>query len=188
MIRIFNLFCKLKEIKISDQEWFNQAVRSLNLSDQTCPYCGSRGNLIPHDSYSRYMVTLENHRMETVTLCIPRVKCVSCGHTHALLPEMLIPYSSYSLRFVLTVLEDYFLHAHTVEQICETYQIVHSTLYVFRKLFLSHKQLILGILNDAQGKPSDFIQVMDGQILWRFWNSFRFSFLQAYHASDFHHR
>ena len=101
---------------------------------------------------------------------------------------MLIPYSSYSLRFVLTVLEDYFLHVHTVEQICETYQIAHSTLYVFRNLFLSHKQLILGILNDAQGKPSDFIQVMDGQILWRFWSSFRFSFLQAYHASDFHHR
>ena len=67
-------------------------------------------------------------------------------------PEMLIPYSSYSLRFVLTVLEDYFLHVHTVEQICETYQIAHSTLYVFRNLFLSHKQLILGILNDAQGK------------------------------------
>lgn len=29
MIRIFNLFCKLKEIKISDQEWFGQAARSL---------------------------------------------------------------------------------------------------------------------------------------------------------------
>ena len=33
MIRIFNLFCKLKEIKTSDQEWFDQAIRSLNLSD-----------------------------------------------------------------------------------------------------------------------------------------------------------
>ena len=60
------------------------------------------------------MVTLKNHRPVTVVLRVPRVKCTSCGRTHALLPEMLIPYSSYSLRFVLTVLEAYFLHAQDV--------------------------------------------------------------------------
>ena len=62
MIRIFDLFCKLKDIKISDQEWFDQAVRSLDLSVQPCPYCHSKGHLIPHDVYSRYMVTLKGHR------------------------------------------------------------------------------------------------------------------------------
>lgn len=188
MIRIFNLFCKLNKIKISDLEWFDQAVRSLDLSIQTCPYCNSKGNLVPHDNYSRYLVTLKNNRPVTVPLHIPRVKCTSCGHTHALLPGMLIPYSSYSLRFVLTVLEDYFLHVHTVGEICEIYQIAHSTLYVFRSLFLSHKQMILGVLKDAQEKEPDFIREMDGQRICQFWNSFRFSFLQAYHASDFHHR
>lgn len=188
MIRIFNLFCKLNEIKISDQEWFDQALHSLNLSDQTCPYCNSKGNLVPHDNYPRYLVTLKNNRPVTVTLHVPRVKCTSCGHTHALLPEMLIPYPSYSLRFVLTVLEAYFLHVHTVEKICERYQIAHSTLYVFRSLFLSHKRLILGVLKDAQEKAPDFIRAMEGKRLWQFWDSFRFSFLQAYHASDFHHR
>lgn len=188
MIRIFNLFCKLKKIKISDQEWFFQTVHSLDLSDQICPYCTSKGNLIPHDSYSRYMITLKDRRPVTVILRVPRVKCTSCGHTHSLLPEMLIPYSSYSLRFVLTVLEAYFLHAHTIEEICETYQIAHSTLYVFRNLFLSHKQLILGVLNSAQEKASDFIEKIDGTRLLQFLDSFRYSFLQAYHASDFHHR
>ena len=92
MIRIFNLFCKLKEIKISDQEWFGQAFRRLSLSAQSCPYCNSKGNLIPHDSYSRYMVSLKDNSPVTVILRVPRVKCTSCGHTHALLPEMLIPY------------------------------------------------------------------------------------------------
>ena len=82
---------------------------------------------------------------------------------------MLIPYSSYSLRFVLTVLEAYFLHAHTVEEICETYQIAHSTLYVFRSLFLSHKRLILGVLDDAQEKASGFIGKIDGKQLFQFW-------------------
>ena len=188
MIRIFDLFCKLKDIKISDQEWFDQAVRSLDLSVHPCPYCHSKGHLIPHDVYSRYMVTLKGHRPVTAVLRVPRVKCTSCGHTHALLPEMLIPYSSYSLRFVLTVLEAYFLHAHTVEEICETYQIAHSTLYVFRSLFLSHKRLILGVLDDMQETASGFIGKIDGKQLFQFLDAFQYSFLQAYHASDFHHR
>lgn len=188
MIRIFSLFCKLKKIKISDQEWFDQAVGDLMLSDQCCPYCGAKGSMKLHDSYSRYMVTLKENKPVTESLRVSRVKCISCGHTHALLPEMLIPYSSYSLRFVLSVLEAYILHAHTVEDICEVYQISHSTLYVFRNLFLSHKQMILGLLEDAQEKASDFIGKLDGKLLFRFWESFRYSFLQAYHASDFYHR
>lgn len=188
MIRIFNLFCKLKKIKISDQEWFGQAVGGLMLSNQRCPYCGAKGSMKPHDSYSRYMVSLKENKPVTESLRVPRVKCTSCGHTHALLPEMLIPYSSYSLRFVLNVLEAYFLHVHTVEEICEAYQIAHSTLYVFRNLFLSHKQMILGLLEDAQEKESDFIGKLDGELFFQFWESFRYSFLQAYHASDFHHR
>ena len=187
MIRIFNLFCKLKNIKISDQEWFDRAIAKLNLSEQVCPYCDSKGQMIFHDSYPRYMITLKANHIETEILQIPRVKCDSCGHTHAVLPEMLIPYSSYSFRFVLTVLKDYFLHTHTVEKICEMYQIAHSTLYAFRDLFFSHKKLILGALNDAQKKTSDFIEEMDGQLLFQFWKSFRLSFLQTYHASDFHH-
>ncbi|WP_270556834.1 DUF6431 domain-containing protein [Dorea amylophila] len=187
MIRILNLFCKLKNIKLSDQEWFDRAIAKLNLLEQVCPYCDSKGQMIFHDSYPRYMITLKANHIETEILRIPRVKCDSCGHTHAVLPEMLIPYSSYSIRFVLTVLKDYFLHAHTVEKICEMYQIAHSTFYAFRDLFFSHKKLILGALNDAQKKTSDFIEETDGQLLFQFWKSFRLSFLQTYHASDFHH-
>ena len=187
MIRIFNLFCKLKNIKLSDQEWFDRAIAKLNLSEQVCPYCDSKGQMILHDSYSRYMITLKTNHIKTEILQIPRVKCASCGYTHAVLPEVLIPYTSYSIRFILTVLKDYFLRTHTVEKICEMYQIAHATLYAFRDLFFSHKKLILGALNDAQKKQSDFIAEIDGQLLFQFWKSFRFSFLQADHASDFHH-
>ena len=187
MIRIFNLFCKLNEIKITDQEWFDKTFEKSSLLMQVCPYCNSKERMIPHDTYSRYMITIKGNRIESVLLRIPRVRCTSCGHTHAVLPEMLIPYSSYSLRFVLIVLKDYFLHVHTVGQICEAYQIAHSTLYAFRVLFLSHKRLILGVLNDALEQAVDFIAELDGQFLFRFWKSFRFSFLQADHTADFHH-
>lgn len=89
MIRIFNLFCKLKEIKISDQEWFGQAFRRLSLSEQSCPYCNSKGNLIPHDSYSRYMVSLKDNSPVTVILRVPRVKCTSFDLSLTVLPFML---------------------------------------------------------------------------------------------------
>lgn len=74
MIRIFNLFYKLKEIKISDQEWFDQAVGGLMLSDQCCPCCGAKGCMRPHDTYSRYMVTLKGYKPVTESLYALRVK------------------------------------------------------------------------------------------------------------------
>ena len=48
------------------------------------------------------MVSLTDHNPVTVIL---RVKCTFCGHSNALLYEMLIPYSSYRLHLVLTVAE-----------------------------------------------------------------------------------
>lgn len=68
MIRIFNLFCKLKNIKLSDQEWFDRAIAKLNLSEQVCPYCDSKGQMILHDSYSRYMITLKTNHIKTEIL------------------------------------------------------------------------------------------------------------------------
>lgn len=159
MIRIFNLFCKLQEVKISDQEWFDRTISKSNLSEQVCPYCNSTGRLIPHDSYSRYMVTLKNNRIETVILRIPRVKCTSCGHTHAFLPEMLIPYSSYGLRFVLTVLKDYFLHMHTVEKICKIYQIAHSTLLEVERMYTDFYGLSFNPFDKQMVKEKDALSL-----------------------------
>lgn len=73
MIRILNLFCKLKNIKLSDQEWFDRAIAKLNLLEQVCPYCDSKGQMIFHDSYPRYMITLKANHIETEILRIPRV-------------------------------------------------------------------------------------------------------------------
>lgn len=128
--------------------------------NRSWPYCNSTGRLIPHDSYSRYMVTLKNNRIETVILRIPRVKCTSCGHTHAFLPEMLIPYSSYGLRFVLTVLKDYFLHMHTVEKICKIYQIAHSTLLEVERMYTDFYGLSFNLWQ-ADGKREGCIESED---------------------------
>lgn len=89
---------------------------------------------------------LEDGEPVTHTVTVQRYRCGSCGHTHALLSSALVPYSSYSLRFILSVLRAYFLRTDTVAGICERVGIAISTLYRWKKLFLTHKQLWLGVL------------------------------------------
>lgn len=51
--------------------------------------CGRKGNLVKHSFYKRsfkLITTIEEIR-------VLRVKCKSCGKTHALLPEWIVPYS-----------------------------------------------------------------------------------------------
>lgn len=55
---------------------------------------------------------------------IERVRCGSCGHTHAILP-----YSTYSLLFILRVLAEYFLGLGSVERLCRRYAVSASMLY-----------------------------------------------------------
>ena len=107
-----------------------------------------------------------------------RYLCSSCGHTHALLPSTLVPYSSYSLRFILTVLRAYFLGLKGVQQICDRAGISVSTLYRWKALFLSHKALWLGVLESLAVPHAVFLEGMDGALLHGFYQTFGITFLQ----------
>lgn len=71
-----------------------------NLSGVECPVCRCAGNFTGHGRYARTVV--DRGREERVE--IRRVRCASCRATHAVLPEGIVPYRSYSERFVLAVL------------------------------------------------------------------------------------
>lgn len=71
---------------------------------ETCPICESCGNCHVHDYYGRQFIDFQGNNRTTDDLCITRVMCDNCEHTHAILPDIIIPYSSYGLIFVLTVL------------------------------------------------------------------------------------
>jgi len=76
------------------------------------------------------------------------------------------------------VLRDYFLHRACVQKICEHAGIPVSTLYRFKALFLAHKALWLGILEDLKASTEAFLDSMDGTLLQGFCRRFLFSFLQ----------
>ena len=189
MIRKFTLFCKLNSINNSDFCLFKNAQDSFVISSEICPTCGARHLCSFHASYERNMIVLENSAVVCHNVSISRVICSSCGHTHALLPDVLIPYGSYSLFFILSIVRLYFLHSYTVEKLCSLYSISISTLYAWVCLFHKQKALWLGTLSDVETSSLSFLCIlMDAPSFpMDFFHSFRFSFLQQYRFTTLSH-
>lgn len=180
MIRPFTVFCKLNQITFSDFHWFCQEDHARNRTDGSCPACHAPASMSPFASYKRYLVEVKNGQPLTHTVTVQRYRCSSCRRTHALLPSMLVPYSAYSLRFILQVLRAYFLRTDTVAGICERAGIAVSTLYRWKKLFLTHKQLWLGVLEAAHQDSCHFLDQLSGTTLKNHHHAFRVSFLQPF--------
>jgi Domain of unknown function (DUF6431) len=163
MIREFTIFCKLNLIKLSAEDLFWTAMLDFSAEKLSslvtpCPFCGAKHpSWTVHGVYSRYLISFEKGAPITYTISVSRLICSSCGHTNAILPEIIIPYGSYSLIFILTVLRDYFLSHITVQMLCDKYQISPSTLYAWKRLFLIHKKLWLGFLKDMSQSSLDFL-------------------------------
>ena len=163
MIRLFTVFCKLNFNSLSDIDLFSESMKSFSFEKipflrLKCPYCGAKAPLWSyHDSYSRYLISFTEDSNTTNTINITRILCGSCQHTHAILPEIIVPYGSYSLTFILLVLKDCFLSEMTIKKLCEKYQISISTLYGWKRLFLIHKKLWLGILENIYQNSIAFL-------------------------------
>ena len=118
MIRLFTALCKSVLEKLSDEAIFQEATDGFSYHNERCPNCGAGGKLSPYGNYFRYLVSLDGEKIIVSRINPLRFGCVSCGTTHALLPDILIPHSSYSLRFMLTVLVAYFEKNKTVQLRC----------------------------------------------------------------------
>ena len=160
MIRKFSLFCKLIHIKTSSDSLFSTFMDSYSHSLQECPSCHSKGNLIPHGFYRRNIIDFTDGKTTYRKISVKRFKCKSCGHTHALLPDIIVPYSQYSLFFLLRVLGVYFLHLKTVSEIFHMYAINPSMLYRWKALFLCHMADWLPLLERLESSPFAFLKLL----------------------------
>ena len=152
---------------------------------ETCPCCGSTGNCIRHASYDRFAIDFQGGKPVDNRITILRVICGSCGHTHAVLIDGLIPYNSYSIFFVLWALALYFSDISTVAAVCDRFGIPPTTLYRWKNAYLDHKELWLGVLNDASISEADFIRILRrfpsfSDFLRKFFQSYGRSFLQTH--------
>lgn len=187
MIRFFHTFGKSFLNYNSDLVTFNNFIDTFQVDKATCPSCGAKSNCTFFSSYSRNMITFENGSNTCHNIVITRVLCNSCGRTHAILPANLIPFGSYSLSFVLTVLRAYFLGTQTVTYLCNYFQVSVSTLYGWINLFKEQKLIWLGILNDAKMSPIKFIDdIFCHHIsVASFYKITRVSFLENFKTTQF---
>ena len=157
MIRNFTILCKLNLQYISDIQFFSDSTLGFKAFKALCPSCKSKGCLSKHDSYPRYLIGMERGEPKTFTINVSRFICSTCGKSHALLPDVLVPYGSYSITFILSVLKEYFSRKSTVSALCQKYIISISTLYSWKCLYLKHKALWLGVLQNMSASPSVFL-------------------------------
>lgn len=149
----------MKNIIFSIRFLFNRSLQKHPLCREMCPSCGAVGQCRPHGSYHRNLLHFLDSRTQVLRLSIPRVLC-SCGHSHALLPDFIVPYLSYSLPMILRILADYFSHRLTITSICDKYGICIPVLYRLKKQFLLHKREWLGILDDMETDAAAFLGLL----------------------------
>ena len=183
MIRRFWKLCKTILNNLTDVAIFQEATDKFSCYDARCPHCGATGKLTPYGSYPRHLVSYEDGAVVDRLVWPLRFDCGSCDTTHALLPDILVPYSPYSLRFKLLVLVAYFERDTTVLAVCECFGIAVSTLYAWKKRLLEHKDLLLGMLTSKKEQAIAFLHglfVANGLsvILRGFFQQYAFSFLQ----------
>ena len=152
---------------------------------ETCPICGAAGQCRIHAYYGRDIIDFRNGNQVRDNLCILRVYCDSCDHSHAILPDLIIPFSSYGLFFILRVLGEFFASLHPLEKLWEIYGISRKQFYKWLALWNAHKQDWLGILEDSQTSRLSFMrQLISQQDYSLFSQSFSltmsYSFLQSH--------
>lgn len=162
MIRLFLNLCKCFHVTKSNDDYQIYISYTDNALPDTIscpsPSCGQEGNYYDCGSYTRLFICYTNACVERYEITIPRIECVSCGHSHALLAPVIIPYSPFSFHFVISLLYDYILHKYnTVSALCQVYDISVSTLYRIFHRFTEDRKLMLGMMEAAVSQALELL-------------------------------
>ncbi|MCR5797037.1 MAG: DUF6431 domain-containing protein [Eubacterium sp.] len=184
MIRKNLLFSKMLNIKTSSKILFDRYMAKFIPEMETCPICGSKGKCHVHAYYDRTITDFTNGQCVKYSLCVMRVICDSWHHTHAILPDHIIPYGTYGLFFVLRVLSEHFFRFRSIESICERYGISDKQFRKWKALFNSHKKLWLGELENLKISSGDLLKTLVSRpyndLSSGFITRYSFSFLQSH--------
>jgi transposase-like protein len=188
MVRLFTALCKTLLENLCAQSTYQEAISGYSYRGQACPCCGAIGKFSSYGDYSRGLVDFKGGKSIDIRMKVLRFECLSCNATHALIPDIVIPYGRYATSFVLRVLIAYFERKTTVVEICEQFGIAVSTIYAWIKRMALHKELMLGLLISQKTPALSFLRgLLEAQDLSaqlrRFFRKFGFSFMQGQSAA-----
>ena len=89
-----------ENFKVFSQKSYNEFLKDVNIHELPCS-CNIKGQLIKHGYYKRKIKTSGNIN----TIKILRVKCKSCGKTHAVFPKEVVPYSQIALQDQIAIIQ-----------------------------------------------------------------------------------
>ncbi len=180
MIRIASILSNIVSIRVSDKVLFDRCSWLECEKEQLCPKCGKIGKLTKHDSYTRTMIYLSNGKRVETIVSIPRGIC-KCGKTHAFIPDILIPFSSYSFRFVILILWKFLNRKDTVESFCSKYCIAVQTVYNWMNLFRLHYKEWTSAIKELSRPFNDMLEnIMETPAFpYEFYKKSNHSFLQG---------
>lgn len=150
MIRLFLNICKsFHKIKHLDDHCIYSYMEKLCFDEAPgCPSCNApHSKCFQNGSYSRHFVCYGDDSVCDHIITIHSLKCSSCKSSHALLPSIIIPWSSYSLKFIISLLYARLTRRFpSVLSLCEHFGISESTYYRLRKRFtLDSKELLAAL-------------------------------------------
>jgi len=157
MIRLFEALCKAYFKELSEKQRIQKATDTFSHFAEPCPNCGAVGKLAEFGDYGRHLVSYEDGQITDSEVRPKLFFCSSCETSHALLPDIIIPYGRYSLLFVLAVMAAYFERVDTVVNICERFGIAVSTIYDWRNRIALHKELMLGALISQKQRDHSYV-------------------------------
>jgi len=183
MIRLFTALCKSFLKELSEWQIFSESTDGFSHLGEVCPKCGAKGNLSGYGDYGRGLTSYEGGQIVYRLISVLRYLCASCKATHALLPDIVVPYSPYSLLFMLAALIAYYERSSTVAEVCSRFGIAVSTIYEWKDRIALHKDLMLGVLISRKQRSHSYIlgilsSTDLSDTLRRFFRKYGFSFMQ----------
>lgn len=143
-----------------------------------CPTCGAAGGCwVKYGTYERWAIIYScGLGPVQIRMDIQRLLCRCCReagelHTHAVLPDFIIPYRQYSVQFILHFLMLYYTGSRSVEQICMEAGIEKSLLYEWERTITRNREIWSGVLvylqeQDRKRMMSDFVRELIEEVLY----------------------
>ncbi len=110
-----------------------------NLHQQSCLCCHAKNQLIKYGTYQRNISILVDENIENYRVSIQRIMCKSCGHTHALLPNFVVPYKIMALFSIAQIVQ-----RATLSSVCKLSEIINLSI----AMIYTYISLVLAFFSD----------------------------------------
>ncbi len=114
-----------------------------DVNELKCPYCKAKNSLIKYGHYKRNISVYDNNQIENYLVSVQRVMCKSCGKTHALLPNFVVPYvimACFSIAKIVTEAMESSVYKLS-NKIKLSYQLIYTYISIVMAFFTDFKIL-----------------------------------------------